>query len=93
MEKNQNHLAHTMSAEVESDFKQQLINQKPKTMINLDFELNDQANQYQFHKLDQNLVLVVWNGYSYTRVIWPMTEASELINKIQNKQNEQIELI
>ena len=57
-------------------------------MVNLDFEMQDNSNRYEVHSFDQNLVLVAWNGYSYTRIIWPKTDVTELINKIQDKHNE-----
>jgi len=62
-------------------------------MVNLDFEMQDQANRYEVHNLDGNIVLVAWNGYSYTRIIWPKSDVSELINKIQEKQNYEVESI
>jgi hypothetical protein len=62
-------------------------------MVNLDFELQDQANNYEVHSLDKNVVLVAWNGYSYTRIIWPKDEVAKLINKLQEKQNDETESI
>ena len=35
-------------------------------MVNLDFEMQDQANRYEIHSLNENVVMVAWNGYSYT---------------------------
>lgn len=62
-------------------------------MVNLDFELQDQANRYEVHSMGENVVLVAWNGYSYTRIVWPKTDVSELINKLQEKQNDETESI
>jgi len=62
-------------------------------MVNLDFEMQDQANRYEIHALNENVVLVAWNGYSYTRIVWPKTDVSELINKLQEKQNYETESI
>lgn len=60
-------------------------------MVNLDFELQDQANRYEIHKLDNSIVLVAWNGYSYTRIIWPSSDAKELVNKLNEKLNDETE--
>lgn len=62
-------------------------------MVNLDFEMQDQANRYEVHSLDDNIVLVAWNGYSYTRIVWPKSDVTELINKIQDKHNYETESI
>ena len=62
-------------------------------MVNLDFEMQDQANRYEIHSLNENIVMVAWNGYSYTRIVWPKTDVSELINKLQEKQNDETESI
>lgn len=62
-------------------------------MVNLDFEMQDNANRYEVHSFDENLVLVAWNGYSYTRIIWPKSEVTELITKLKEKANYETESI
>jgi hypothetical protein len=61
-------------------------------MISLDFDTNESAIKLDVHQWDLNIVLVAHNGYSYTRIVIPISEIKELINKL-NKYNDEAESV
>jgi hypothetical protein len=61
-------------------------------MISLDFDTNESAIKLDVHQWDSNIVLVAHNGYSYTRIVIPVSEIKELVNKL-NKYNDEAESV
>jgi hypothetical protein len=57
-------------------------------MISLEFDINQPQNNLDFHKIDEGMVIVAHNGYSYCRILYPFEHLDRIINKIQQIKNE-----
>ena len=54
-------------------------------MISLDFDLNELHNQIDVHNMDENVIIVAHNGYSYTRIMLNPESIEKLISKLQKQ--------
>lgn len=60
-------------------------------MISLDFDLNELHNQIDVHELDENIIIVAHNGYSYTRIMLNQEGIKKVITKLQKQLKDESE--
>ena len=53
-------------------------------MISLDFDTKEGQNKLDFHRWEDSLVIVAHNGFSYTRIVVPITDVTTLIGKLDD---------
>lgn len=63
-------------------------------MIALDFNISEPHTNLDIHKIsDTELAFVAHNGFSYTRIVYPIAEIERLTEILKNKANNEAESI